>query len=69
MTIRDRIVAALTWGQPDRVPLTLYDWILPRGATERRLRDLGVTEDSPVEALERSLETIAGVLEEYGAPA
>ncbi len=42
MTIRDRILAAMTWGQPDRVPLTLYDWMLPRGATERRLRGLGV---------------------------
>jgi len=42
MTIRERILAALTWGQPDRVPLTVYDSLLPRGTTERRLREAGV---------------------------
>lgn len=42
MTIRDRILTAMTWGQPDQVPLTVYDWMLPRGTTERRLREEGV---------------------------
>jgi hypothetical protein len=32
----------MTWGEPDRIPLTVYDWMLPRGAVERRLRDAGV---------------------------
>jgi hypothetical protein len=32
----------MTWGEPDRIPLTVYDWMLPRGTTERRLRELGV---------------------------
>ena len=28
--------------RPDRVPLTIYDWMLPRGRTERLLREAGV---------------------------
>lgn len=28
--------------RPDRVPLTIYDWMLPRGHAERLLRDGGV---------------------------
>jgi hypothetical protein len=32
----------MRWEQPDRVPLTVYDWMLPRGNTERLLRDAGV---------------------------
>jgi hypothetical protein len=42
MTIKERILTALTWGLPDRVPLTVYDWLLPRGEAERRLRESGV---------------------------
>jgi hypothetical protein len=42
MTIRERILTALTGGLPDQVPLTVYDWLLPRGAAERRLRAAGV---------------------------
>lgn len=42
MTIKERILSAMSWGLPDRVPLTVYDWILPRGETERRLREAGV---------------------------
>lgn len=42
MDIRERLLTALSWGEPDRVPLTIYDWMLPRGTTERRLRELGV---------------------------
>ncbi len=30
------------WGEPDRIPLTVYDWMLPRGTTERVLRESGV---------------------------
>ncbi len=42
MTIRERILAAMAWGQPDQVPLTVYDPILPRGRAERLLRESGV---------------------------
>jgi hypothetical protein len=42
MTIRERILAAMRWQEPDRVPLTVYDWMLPRGQTERALREAGV---------------------------
>ena len=42
MTIKDRILTAMTWGLPDRVPLTVYDWLLPRGQAERALREAGV---------------------------
>ena len=42
MDTKERILAALTWEEPDRVPLTIYDWMLPRGMTERELRESGV---------------------------
>jgi hypothetical protein len=42
LNIRERILAAVTWGEPDRIPLTVYDWMLPRGTTERMLRESGV---------------------------
>jgi hypothetical protein len=42
LDIKTRILTAMTWGEPDRIPLTVYDWMLPRGATERYLRDAGV---------------------------
>ena len=42
MNIRERLVAALNWEEPDQVPLTIYDWMLPRGSTERSLREAGV---------------------------
>ncbi len=42
MDIKTRILTAMTWGDPDRIPLTVYDWMLPRGMTERRLREAGV---------------------------
>jgi hypothetical protein len=42
VTIKERILTAMTWGQPDQVPLTVYDWMLPRGTTERRLREMGI---------------------------
>ncbi len=42
MDIRERLLTALTWGEPDGVPLTVYDWILPRGVAERLLRESGV---------------------------
>ena len=32
----------MAWGDPDRIPLTVYDWMLPRGMTERHLREAGV---------------------------
>ncbi|MDH7499224.1 MAG: uroporphyrinogen decarboxylase family protein [candidate division NC10 bacterium] len=42
MNIKERILAALNWEEPDRVPLTIYDWMLPRGMAERKLREAGV---------------------------
>ncbi len=42
MNVRERILTAMNWGEPDRVPLTVYDWMLPRGLTERGLREAGV---------------------------
>ncbi|MHB1131888.1 MAG: uroporphyrinogen decarboxylase family protein [Chloroflexota bacterium] len=42
MNVRERVLAALTWQEPDRVPLTVYDWMLPRGESERLLRQGGV---------------------------
>ena len=42
MNIRERILAALYWNEPDQVPLTVYDVILKRGMHERALRNMGV---------------------------
>ena len=42
MNVKERILTAMTWGEPDEVPLTVYDWMLPRGRTERLLREEGV---------------------------
>lgn len=42
MDVRERILAAMTWQEPDRVPLTIYDWMIPRGAAERELREMGL---------------------------
>lgn len=32
----------MTWQEPDQVPLTIYDWMIPRGAAERELRRMGL---------------------------
>ena len=42
MDVRERILAAMTWEEPDQVPLTIYDWMIPRGADERELREIGL---------------------------
>jgi len=42
MTPRDRTFAALAGEKADRVPLTVYEGLLPRGETERRLREEGL---------------------------
>lgn len=42
MDTRERILAALRWQEPDRVPLTIYDVMFPRGDKERLLRAEGV---------------------------
>ena len=42
MNVKERILTAMHWGEPDRVPLTVYEWMLPRGTTERLLREHGV---------------------------
>jgi hypothetical protein len=35
MDNRERILAAMTWEEPDQVPLTIYDWMIPRGSASR----------------------------------
>jgi uroporphyrinogen-III decarboxylase len=42
MDARERILAAMTWEEPDQVPLTIYDWMIPRGTAERELREMGL---------------------------
>lgn len=42
MDIRERLLTALSWGEPDRVPLTIYEHNLSRGEKERILREHGV---------------------------
>ncbi len=42
MNVKERVLTAMHWGEPDRVPLTVYEWMLPRGTTERLLREHGV---------------------------
>jgi len=43
MTPRERVFAALRGEMADRVPLTAYGGLLPRGETERKLRNEGLT--------------------------
>ena len=42
MDVRERIIAAMTWEEPDQVPLTIYDWMIPPGTAERELREMGL---------------------------
>jgi hypothetical protein len=42
MTAKERVLKALRGGRPDRVPFTAYTALLPRGETERNLRNEGV---------------------------
>ena len=42
MNVKERVLTAMHWGEPDQVPLTVYEWMLPRGTTERLLREHGV---------------------------
>ena len=41
MTTKEGLLAALTWEDPDRIPLSVYEMILPRGEKERLLRQAG----------------------------
>lgn len=41
MTVREKIVSVLRKTNTDRVPLGAYDFLLPRGYTERRIREKG----------------------------
>lgn len=43
MTPRERALAALSGEKADRIPLTVYEGLLPRGETERVLRNEGLT--------------------------
>ncbi|MDA8218642.1 MAG: hypothetical protein M0Z94_13600 [Dehalococcoidales bacterium] len=42
MDTRERILTTIAWGEPDQVPLTCFQSVLPRGQRERLLRDAGV---------------------------
>jgi uroporphyrinogen-III decarboxylase len=42
MTPRERVFTALSGEKADRIPLTTYEGLLPRGETERRLREEGL---------------------------
>jgi len=42
VNVKERILTAMHWGEPDRVPLTVYEWMLSRGTIERQLREHGV---------------------------
>ncbi len=42
MTTRERIITALRGGKPDRIPLTVYEMLYPRGQNERLAREAGV---------------------------
>ena len=71
MDIKERILTAMNWGEPDRVPLTVYDWLLPRGFNERQLResDVGLITRLPAHRVEyRQVEIIAREYWEKGRP-
>ena len=42
MTIRERMMAVYRYQVPDQVPVSIYARYLPRGSTERMVRDLGL---------------------------
>ncbi len=42
MTPRQRVLAALRGEPVDFIPFTIYEWMLPKGAVERQLRNDGV---------------------------
>lgn len=42
MNAKERIIAALTWGNPDYIPWTSKPNHLPRGSIERKLRNMGM---------------------------
>jgi len=71
LNIKERILTAMSWGEPDKVPLTIYDWMLPRGLTERQLResDVGLITRPPAHRVEhRKVEIITREYWENGRP-
>ena len=42
MTPRERVLAVLRGGRPDKVPFTIYECMIPQCAVERRLREEGL---------------------------
>ena len=42
MNIKERILTAMSWEEPDIIPLTIYDFLFPRSEKERLLLQLGV---------------------------
>ena len=42
MTTKERLLAALSWEKPDKVPLTVYEMLFPRGEACRLVRNAGV---------------------------
>ncbi len=41
-SVRERLLNSLRWQATDKVALTCYDWMLPRGSAERALREAGL---------------------------
>ena len=42
MNVRERILAAMAWEEPDQIPLTIYRGLSIGGDAERELRDMGL---------------------------
>lgn len=42
MNARERVLTAAFGGRPDRVPVTVYEGLVPRGRAERQLREQGL---------------------------
>jgi len=60
----------MAWGDPDRIPLTVYDWMLPRGMAERHLReaDVGLIVRLPGHRVQhREVEIVSQEYHESGA--
>jgi hypothetical protein len=65
MTIKERILSALNWEVPDQIPLTVYDWLLPRSENARLLRESGVGLISRMPAHQIKLNNISITTTEY----
>lgn len=58
MNVRERVLEALTWGEPDYVPWVVKPNHLPRGEWERELRSRGMGLSVPVGVVRVELEGV-----------